>query len=102
MLHSKISDQTVILIVKSSPAFYIPRFGMVVLSVAAGALLAGCGQPGPLYLPKLPPKVKPATATSATPATPATPAAKPVTPDSPVTDDNAVQPSTILPPVLPQ
>jgi len=93
----------VILIVKSSPAFYIPHFGLAVLSIVAGALLAGCGQPGPLYLPKLPPKVKPATgpASTSTPATPGT-SAKPVTPDSPVTDDNAVQPSTILPPVLPQ
>jgi predicted small lipoprotein YifL len=102
MLHSKISDQTVILIVKSSPAFYIPHFGMTAV-VAAGLLLAGCGQPGPLYLPKLPSKVKPAATPGATPApaTPAAPGSSPV-PGAPVTDDNAVQPSTVLPPVLPQ
>jgi predicted small lipoprotein YifL len=40
----------VILIVKSSLA----------LIIAAAALLAGCGQPGPLYMPKPPAKRAPA------------------------------------------
>lgn len=41
-----------ILIVKSPLAFYIGTF------VLSTGLLAGCGQPGPLYLPK-PPVSKP-------------------------------------------
>jgi predicted small lipoprotein YifL len=52
-----------ILIVKSTLAFYIVA--------ACGALvtLAGCGQPGALYLPK-PPPAKVAPAASATPPSP--------------------------------
>jgi predicted small lipoprotein YifL len=42
----------VILIVKSSLAFYI---GISVV----GALLAGCGQTGPLFMPKVPGKPVP-------------------------------------------
>jgi len=53
MLHSKDLNQTVILIVKSSPAFYIG------IAIVVSSVLAGCGQPGPLYLPK-PPAAKPA------------------------------------------
>jgi predicted small lipoprotein YifL len=43
MLHSKVSNQTQILIVK--PAFALPAAAVL------AALLAGCGQPGPLYMP---------------------------------------------------
>jgi len=48
MLHSKNLNQTVILIVKSSKAFYIAT------AIVVSSVLAGCGQPGPLYLPKPP------------------------------------------------
>jgi len=48
MLHSKDLNQTVILIVKSSSAFYIG------IAIVVSSVLAGCGQPGPLYLPKPP------------------------------------------------
>jgi predicted small lipoprotein YifL len=48
MLHSKDLNQTVILIVKSSSAFYIGT------AIVVSSVLAGCGQPGPLYLPKPP------------------------------------------------
>ncbi|MES2074727.1 MAG: lipoprotein [Pseudomonadota bacterium] len=53
MLHSNISSQTKILIVKSTPALFIGTI------LCLSALLSGCGQPGPLYLPKAP--AKPAT-----------------------------------------
>jgi predicted small lipoprotein YifL len=43
-----------ILIVKSTLAFYI------VATCGTLGLLAGCGQPGPLYLPKPPAKAAPA------------------------------------------
>jgi len=55
MLHSKYLNQTVILIVKSSSAFYIG------IAIVVSSVLAGCGQPGALYLPK-PPSGKPAPA----------------------------------------
>ncbi|CDG85508.1 LPS translocon maturation chaperone LptM [Janthinobacterium agaricidamnosum] len=40
---------------KSSPAFYIGIF------LALGGVLSGCGQPGPLYLPRPPAKAGPFT-----------------------------------------
>jgi predicted small lipoprotein YifL len=55
MLHSNISSQTVILIVKSTFSLFIGT------TLCLTALLSGCGQPGPLYLPKAP--AKPATST---------------------------------------
>jgi predicted small lipoprotein YifL len=51
----------VILIVKSSLALFI----------GAAALLAGCGQTGPLYMPK--PPARPAPAPAAQPAIPVIP-----------------------------
>jgi predicted small lipoprotein YifL len=54
----------VILIVKSSLA----------LIIAAAALLAGCGQPGPLYMPKPPAKPAAKPAPVQQPAIPARPA----------------------------
>jgi predicted small lipoprotein YifL len=59
MLHSNISSQTVILIVKSSFSAFTPIVTGTILCLSA--LLSGCGQPGPLYLPKDP--TKPATST---------------------------------------
>ncbi|MBY0238798.1 MAG: lipoprotein [Burkholderiaceae bacterium] len=56
MLHSKIFCQTLILIVKSTLALHISAVACI------SALLAGCGQTGPLYLPKQP--AKPASAPS--------------------------------------
>jgi predicted small lipoprotein YifL len=53
-----------ILIVKSSFALNIGTAALLT------ALLAGCGQPGPLYMPKPPTKPAP-------PAAPATPSANP-------------------------
>jgi predicted small lipoprotein YifL len=62
MLHSKGLNQTVILIVK-------PSFALNIAAAAVlASLLAGCGQPGPLYMPKPPTKPAP-------PAAPATPTA---------------------------
>jgi predicted small lipoprotein YifL len=59
----------VILIVKSSSALNIG------IAAVVFGLLAGCGQAGPLYLPK--PPAKPAVpAAAATPPPPATPAAQ--------------------------
>jgi predicted small lipoprotein YifL len=55
----------VILIVKSSLA----------LIIVAAATLAGCGQPGPLYMPKQPAK----------PAKSSTPVQPPAIPQTPVT-----------------
>jgi predicted small lipoprotein YifL len=68
MLHSGIFDQTMILIVKSTLAFYIVAvFG----TLGTLGMLAGCGQPGALYLPKPPAaKVAPAPAASTTPPSP--------------------------------
>jgi len=57
MLHSKLSSQTVILIVKSTLALQFTALA------CTAALLGGCGQQGPLYLPKQP--AKPASAASA-------------------------------------
>jgi len=57
MLHSKISDQTVILIVKSTLALHLVALACV------STILAGCGQQGALYMPK--PPGKPVKATSA-------------------------------------
>ncbi|MTW03705.1 LPS translocon maturation chaperone LptM [Pseudoduganella ginsengisoli] len=54
MLNSRIFCQTLILIVKSTLALHISAVACI------SALLAGCGQTGPLYLPKQP--AKPATA----------------------------------------
>ncbi|MYN07031.1 hypothetical protein GTP77_06725 [Massilia sp. FT127W] len=54
MLHSKLSSQTVILIVKSTLALQFTALA------CTAALLGGCGQTGPLYLPKQP--AKPASA----------------------------------------
>jgi predicted small lipoprotein YifL len=62
----------VILIVKSSLA----------LIIAAAALLAGCGQPGPLYMPKPPAKPAATQAPVQAPAIPARPVTIP-TPASP-------------------
>jgi predicted small lipoprotein YifL len=72
MLHSKVSYQTPILIVKSSLAFYIG------ISMLVSGALAGCGQPGPLYMPKLPAKPAPAVSTPGVSA-PAEPAVFPST-----------------------
>jgi len=69
MLHSKDLNQTVILIVKSSSAFYIGT------AIVVTSFLAGCGQPGPLYLPK-PPAAKPAASKN-----PVQPAAVPPPPE---------------------
>jgi predicted small lipoprotein YifL len=55
MLHSKIIIQPVILIVKSVSA----RNTGIAAMVLTGLLAAGCGQPGPLYLPKPPAKSVP-------------------------------------------
>jgi predicted small lipoprotein YifL len=54
----------VILIVKSSLALSIalPLLAVGVLS------LSGCGQPGPLYMPKMPPRPGSAPANATTPA----------------------------------
>lgn len=46
---------------------------LLLLPLCSFALLAGCGNKGPLYMPK------PVPAATAKPATPATPAAKPAT-----------------------
>jgi predicted small lipoprotein YifL len=59
MLHSNISSQTVILIVKSIFSAFPSILSGTILCLTA--LLSGCGQPGPLYLPKAP--TKPATST---------------------------------------
>jgi predicted small lipoprotein YifL len=65
-----------ILIVKSTLAFYIVAvFG----TLGTLGLLAGCGQPGELYLPK-----PPAKATSAAPAATATSLPSPST--APITE----------------
>jgi predicted small lipoprotein YifL len=94
MLHSKISDQTVILIVKSSLALSI-----ALPLLAAGVFsLSGCGQPGPLYLPKLPPR--PASASVRTPGTADAPAV-PNLPNAPAPDVVLPQPAPTSP-VLPQ
>ncbi|RJG14827.1 hypothetical protein D3872_16390 [Massilia cavernae] len=53
MLHSKVFNQTVILIVKSSIALNIGTAAMVF------GLLSGCGQTGPLYMPTPPAKPQP-------------------------------------------
>jgi predicted small lipoprotein YifL len=71
MLHSKISYQTSILIVKSPLAF---NLGAAVL---LAVLLAGCGQPGPLFLPKPPAKPTPAASAVAPSAIPSTVPASP-------------------------
>jgi predicted small lipoprotein YifL len=81
MLHSSDVIQTVILIVKSmfaplrDPIFYIRA-----LAVVAVAVLAGCGQKGPLFLPVARPPVPvvapmqaPVSPTMPMPAMPATP-----------------------------
>jgi predicted small lipoprotein YifL len=72
MLHSKISYQTPILIVKSCLAFYIAA------AVALSGALAGCGQPGPLYMPKPPAKPAAAAPAPVVPALPASPATPPM------------------------
>ena len=71
-----------ILIVKSSPAFYI---GM---SVLVTGLLAGCGQTGALYMPKIPGKPVPAKATDNSSAAPAAPVTVPL--NTPMASDPAM------------
>ncbi|MET0268117.1 MAG: lipoprotein [Duganella sp.] len=63
-------------------------------TVCLTVLLSGCGQPGPLYLPK-PPAAKPAKS-GAVPASPATVPPAPVmpTPGVPPTPSPATVPST--------
>jgi len=39
----------VILIVKTTPALFVPTVGMI---IGLSVLLSACGQPGPLYIPK--------------------------------------------------
>jgi predicted small lipoprotein YifL len=75
MLHSSEFFQTLILIVKPVP--HLPRIRAICIAALLGALLAGCGQRGPLYLPKPPAPLSTAPA-------PATQSAKPVTFDSAV------------------
>ena len=56
--------------------------GVRVLLLAAFAMLAGCGQKGPLYLPGAPPAAEttPVDAPAPAPATPATAASAPIRP----------------------
>jgi len=61
MLHSAEFFQTVILIVM--PVFHSFRTSMAAAACLV-LLLAGCGQPGPLYLPKKPAPATPAPATT--------------------------------------
>jgi predicted small lipoprotein YifL len=78
---------SLILIVKSQ--FNPPRATTILLAVA---MLAGCGQRGPLYLPKMPPPAPLST------ATPLAPAAAPVAPKTlPAAPTNA--PATAPTPV---
>jgi predicted small lipoprotein YifL len=77
MLHSKVANQTVILIVKPTSTLLISAAFLI------GAVLQGCGQTGPLYMPKAPNRP-----VAATP--------DPVT--VPPTTDNGI-PSTIPAPV---
>jgi predicted small lipoprotein YifL len=75
MLHSKITHQTMILNVKSFKASNTgTRHVVLALLLGAATMLTGCGQPGPLYLPKPPAKPVPAPAASTAPA-PTPPAA---------------------------
>jgi predicted small lipoprotein YifL len=62
MLHSKIIIEPQILIVKSPFAL-----NTGIAAVVFGLLLAGCGQPGPLYMPKPPAKPAPKASTPTPP-----------------------------------
>jgi predicted small lipoprotein YifL len=70
MLHSSEFFQTLILIVKLLPDLL--RMRAICIAIAFGALLAGCGQRGPLYLPAKPAPIS--TAPAPQPTTPASPA----------------------------
>ncbi|HEV7815188.1 MAG TPA: lipoprotein [Janthinobacterium sp.] len=76
---------------KSSLAFYIG------ISILLSGALAGCGQTGPLYLPKLPPKTAPAKTPGAT-----TPEVSPAPAAAADGGDPSVTPAPALPPVLPK
>jgi predicted small lipoprotein YifL len=81
--------------VKSSIRYVVPSF-IGAATVALTVMLSGCGQPGPLYLPK-PPVAKPAKSSSV----PVSPAAEPTAPIVPAPAEPLSPPSTQTPNIVP-
>jgi predicted small lipoprotein YifL len=81
--------------VKSLIRYVVPSF-IGAATVALTVMLSGCGQPGPLYLPK-PPAAKPAKSSSV----PVSPAAEPTAPIVPAPAEPLAPPSTQTPNIVP-